>query len=219
MRAIFLWCLILSFFGCVSAQAAGANPKIRLRNMGQARVSVTNGRFRATIDLSQDVVGCGYVLGKYKREFDKNGCSSPPANFKLIDAIVKGNESFLVIQSDAMGNCNVCGRCGASESYALIWLKLDARLRVADKKMIVLEDCLENISSLATKPDEDDNLSDLPLIFKKNVLTVEYEKTIFNENSDVSGYQFSRLEYNRKTPEKGFVVKTQFRENSSIREQ
>lgn len=61
--------------------------------------------------------------------------------------------------------------------------------------------------------------SDLRLSFNKDILTVGFEKTIFSDKSDISGYEFSRLEYNRQTPEKGFVIKTEKRDKSSANEQ
>lgn len=200
---------------CVPAQTV---QKIRLRTASFGRVSVAKGNLRSTIDLSKEVAGCAYVSGKNKRDLDKEGCAAPPATFKLIDATVKNNQTFLVVESDAMGNCNVCGHCGASEAYALIWLKLDARLHVVNKQNVPVDYCLAEISSKQVKHDENDNLSYLHLAFKRDILTVEFEKTIYN-NADISGYEFSSLEYNRKTPEKGFVIKTEKRKKSSIDEQ
>ena len=54
----------------------------------------------------------------------------------------------------------------------------------------------------------------LNLPFKGDVLIIESEKEIYGEN-DTSVYEFSRLEYNRKTPEKGFVIKTEKRGKSA----
>lgn len=213
--------LFLSLWFCflfvLTSSAQSAKPlKINFRNIGLAKISVAKGKAHSTIDLSKDVAGCAYVAGKSKRELDISGCASPPATFKLIESTVKNNQTFLVIESDAMDNCNVCGRCGAADSYSLIWLKLDSRLRVVNKHSVPIDDCLSNISSRQVKQHENDNLSDLRLVFRKNILTVEFEKAIYNDSSDVSGYEFSRLEYNRKMPETGFVIKTEKRKKSSI---
>lgn len=212
MRKIIFSLLFFTLSIGVAAQTA----KIKIRSVGLGRVSVTKGKVRSAIDLREDVAGCAYVSGKQKRELDKTGCASPPVTFKLIDATVKNNQTFLVVESGAMGNCNVCGRCGAAEAYALIWLKLNARLRVINKQSVPIEHCLTDISSVEVKMHEDDNLSDLRLSFEKNILTVEFEKAIFDNNANKAGYEFSHLEYNRKTPEKGLVVKTEKRDKSAM---
>ncbi len=218
MAKIFILAAVCSMlsFACFAQKAKPL--KINFRNIGRGGIAVAKGRIHSVIDLSREVNGCAYVSGKQKRELNKSSCASPPATFKLLDTIVENNQTFLVVQSDAMGNCNVCGHCGASEAYALIWLKLDVRLRVVNKQSIPIDDCLANISSSAVKAHENDNLSDLRLSFKKNTLTVVFEKTIFNANSDISGYEFSTLEYDRKTPEKGFIIKTEKRGKTSIEE-
>src|SRR5205085_702543 len=135
--------------------------KINFRNAGLAKIFISKGKIRSNIDLSRDVAGCNYVSREQKRELDKTDCASSPATFKLIDATVKNSQTFLVIQSNAMGNCNVCGQCGASEAYTLIWLKLNPRLRVINKQSIPLNYCLAGISIKDVK--QLDNLSGLQL--------------------------------------------------------
>jgi hypothetical protein len=185
--------------------------------MGAGNVSISKGKTRSTIDLSKEVAGCTAVAGDFRRELVEKGCAAPPAMLKLIDSQTKNNQYFLVVQSKAMGNCNVCGQCGASESFSLIWLKLDARLRVVKKKGVPLDSCIGNISIVSDSIsfNEETQESKLQLKFVGDVLTIEYEKTLFGDNSDISGYNFSHLEYNRKTPEKGFVIKTEKRAQSS----
>ena len=56
----------------------------------------------------------------------------------------------------------------------------------------------------------------LKLPFKGDVLTIEMEKSNYGAN-DTTSYEFSHLEYNRKTPEKGFVIKTEKRAKSSAK--
>lgn len=216
MRTIIFSFLVFLFLSFVSPLSATAQ-KISLRGNKTGGIVVTKGKMRATIDLSRDVAGCSYVpAGERKRELDAMECTALPAGFKLIDATVKNNQTFLVVLTEAMGNCNVCGQCGASEAFALVWLKLDARLRVLQKKSVPLEVCREDISLLSPEiqiNDPEDNQI-LNLRFKGNVLIIELEKAIYGEN-DTSVYEFSHLEYNRKTPEKGFVIKTEKRSKSA----
>jgi hypothetical protein len=211
MRKILFCLIVLSCALGVSAQ------NIRFRVVGAGKISVSIGKFRSVIDLSKEVAGCAAVAGKFRRDLEAKGCAASPATLKLINSQTKNNQNFLVLQSEAMGNCNVCGQCGASEAFSLIWLKLDARLRVIEKKSVPIEYCLENISIVgsALSFDEEKQDSALSLKFIRDVLTVEYEKKLFSDVSDSFGYDFSHLEYNRKTPEKGFVIKTEKRVQSS----
>ena len=212
MRTIILGLLILVCASIISAQPKAA--KIILKSTKTGKVTLSKGTLRSTIDLSRNVAGCAYVSGEVRRELDKKGCAASPAEFKLLDAQTKNKQNFLLIEAAAMGNCNVCGQCGASESSTLIWLKLDARLKVLDKKEVPIEDCRSGVSFVATankgEADESEN-SDLK--FKNDILHVEFEKRNY-DNSDNIFYEYSILDYSRKTPEKGFIIKAEKRENS-----
>lgn len=216
MRTIIFSFLFFLFLTCGSPFSVAAQ-KISLRGNKTGGIVVTKGKTRATINLSADAAGCAYVpAGERKRDLDARECTAPPASFKLIDAAVKNNQTFLVVLTEAMGNCNVCGQCGASEAFALVWLRLDARLRVLQKKSVPLQVCRENISLVSPEiqinnPEDNETLN---LPFKGDVLIIELEKETYGEN-DMSVYEFSRLEYNRKTPEKGFVIKTEKRGKSA----
>lgn len=218
MRTIIFSLLFFLFLNC----GAAAAQKIGVRGNKTGGIVVTRGKARATINLREDVAGCAYLAaGKYKRDLDARECSAPPAGFKLIDATVKDNQVYLVVLTEAMGNCNVCGQCGASEAFGLIWLHLGgANLRLIKKKSVPLELCVENLSivSPAIEINEADTDASLSLPFKSDVLTVETEKEIYREG-EATAYEFSRLEYNRKTPEKGFVIKTEKRGKSAKDEQ
>jgi hypothetical protein len=216
MRTIIFSLLFLLFLNCVSAQTAAAQ-KISIRGNKTGGIVVTRGKARATINLKEDVAGCAYLpAGERKRELDAQECTASPASFKLSDATVKNNQTFLVVLTEAMGNCNVCGQCGASEAFALVWLNLNANLRVIKKKSVPLSVCMENTSLISPEIqiNEADYNERLKLPFKGDVLAIELEKEIHGENKTTS-YEFSRLEYNRKTPEKGFVIKTEKRPKSS----
>lgn len=219
MRTIIFSLLFFLFLNCVSAQTIAAQ-KISLRGNKTGGIVLTKGKARATINLRADVAGCPYVGdGEYKRDLDARECTASPAGFKLIDATVKNKQVYLVVLSEAMGNCNVCGQCGASEAFALVWLRLDANLRLIKKKSVPLSLCRENISMVSPKiTSEAADNETLNLSFKAGVLRIELEKEIFGENN-TTGYEFSRLEYNRKTPEKGFVIKTEKRAESAQRDQ
>lgn len=216
MRTIVFSLLFFLFLNCISAQTATAQ-KISVRGNKTGGIVVTRGKARATINLSKDAPGCAYVPPReYKRRLDTIECTASPATFKLIDATVKNNQIFLVVQTEAMGNCNVCGQCGASEAFGLVWLQLSANLRLMKKQSVPLEVCIQDISIISPAViinDPEDNQI-LNLSLKGDRLKIELEKAIYGEN-DTTVYEFSRLEYNRKTPEKGFVIKTEKRDKSA----
>lgn len=216
MRTIIFSLLFFLFLNCVSAETISAQ-KIGLRGNKTGGIVVTRGKARATINLSRDAAGCAYVPpGERKRQLDAIECTAPPATFKLIDATVKNNQIYLVVLTEAMGNCNVCGQCGASEAFGLVWLQLSANLRVIKKQSVPLELCIESRSLISPEiqiNDADDNET-LNLSLQGDSLKIELEKEIYGEN-DKFTYEFSRLEYNRKTPEKGFVIKTEKRTKSA----
>ena len=84
-----------------------------------------------------------------------------------------------------------------------------------EKKSVPIDYYRNEIYILKPKPIPHDNLSTLNLKFIKDVLTVEFEKINYDNNGKPIVYNFSHLEYNRKTPEKGFVVKVSKRKKSS----
>ena len=215
MRIIILFLSLVWLTIGASAQTAS---KIRLQNPGFGKVTLIRNKTRVTIDLSRDVAGCAFASAATKKMY--KDCSAPPAQFQLIDATVKNNETFLLIASEASGNCNVCGNCGADSAFALIWLRLDRNLRVLDRKSTPIDYCRLDVFLIsdALLFNEDTQEEKLKLIFTNDRLALDFEKKIFEENPDRIVYEFSHLEYNRKTPEKGFIIKTEKREQSSVPE-
>lgn len=217
MRKIIFSLLFLLLLNCVAAQAQ----KTSVRGNKTGGIVVTKGKMRVTINLNREIAGCPYVAsGERKRDLDARECTAPPANFKLIDAREKNKQIYLVVQTEAMGNCNVCGQCGASEAFALVWIQLDTNLRLIKKQAVPLELCIQNISLISPKIQINEAVDNetLNLSFSGDRLNIELEKEIYGEN-DTYTYEFSRLEYNRKTPEKGFVIQTEKRAKSSQIEQ
>lgn len=216
MRKIFFILLTAAF--CISISAQNT-PKIKIWGIGLGKITVSKGKTRSIIDLSTDVAGCVSVPKEFKKELDKKGCTSPPATFELVDATEKNGQTFLILTADAQENCNVCGRCGASEATTFIWLKLDAKLKLLERKNIPIEYCGLNISMIQPLSDFNEKTQEetLNVPFKDNVMTIEFERTIFgdeaNGNKDV--FEFTHIEYDRTKPENGFVIKTEKRDKSS----
>jgi hypothetical protein len=204
-----------------TAKRATVRTQLILRNVGRGRIAISKGALRKTIDLSEDVTGCAYVSGQSRIRLNKRGCTATPVSFELVDSTTHNRNTYLVVLSTAMDNCNVCGRCGASEAYSLIWLELDPTLRVLNKKSTPIEDCVAFISLVSpiVEADETTKRESPALPFKGDTLIVEFERRLFEEDTEKQGYRFSRLEYNRKMPEKGFVVTTEVRAKSSQKDQ
>ena len=214
MRKILLSLLFVAL--AAPAAAAQTAAKITLRAATGGKVSVNRGKIRSVIDLTEETAGCVFVSGAAKRRLDRRGCTASPAEYKLIDAVAKSGRTYLVVLAEASGNCNVCGQCGATEAFSLIWLELDARLRVVGKKSVPIEYCLDNTTLVAPALSEEDYQENRgpQLAFAGDRLRVEYEKGEFGENSERI-YIHSTLEYNRKTPEKGFDIKTEKRSETA----
>lgn len=194
-----------------SIAAYSQTAKIRVRNIGMGKIAVTQLSKRATIDLGSEVAGCSYVPpGPVKRNLDKKGCTAGAAEFKLIDTQSSGSKTYLLLQSEAAGNCNVCGQCGADSSYALIWVRLNANLRLESKKSAWVDYCRIGVNMVNPETTDEGE----PIFkFKGDKLTVEYEERTYNPDETIT-YKLSHLEYNRRQPARGLVIKTEKRDKS-----
>ena len=72
----------------------------------------------------------------------KKGCGAPPASFKLIDSTTHNRNTYLILLSEAAGNCTVCGRCGATEAFRWFGSELDQSLKVRNKRSVAIQDCM-----------------------------------------------------------------------------
>ena len=83
----------------------------------------------------------------------------------------------------------------------LIWLKLGASLKLEEKQAVVIEDCK---SDVYIGDPENNGVDDPVLKLVSGRLTVGYGKTL-----DDKVRTLSRLVYDRKFPEHGFVLTTE----------
>ena len=211
MRKIFLLFCIVVLSISISAQTSS---KVKIKNLYSGKIVIKSGKIRSTINLSKDISGCAYVSDSEKRVLEKNNCAVSPAKIRLVDVTIKKNLIFLVVQSNAAGSCNICdGQCGRDESTSLIWLKVDARLRLMEKKSIPIEDCSKKIYLLTPEINFDEQTQTAKLM-ERGIIVMEFEK-ILGEG----GFQYTHLEYNWKMPEEGLVIKTEKRARSSALQQ
>jgi len=206
--------LIVLVFLTANALFAQTKPVIKLKTGTQGKLELSKDNLKSVIELNKDVAGCAWVKkGTYI--VNKSDCSAPSANYILLDSSEKNKQIYLLILSEAMGNCNVCAHGGGTNAFSLIWLKLDSNLRLQQKKSVpIYWERLETYI-VKPKPTSAKNLLVLQPKFVNDILTVEYEKVNFDNNGKPTNFDFSHLEYSRKTPEKAFIIKTEKRKKST----
>ena len=160
------------------------------------RIRIVAGTERTLVDLTDDVSGC---LELFDPHYPKWRLKQP-LGIKVIDRVRKDNNYYLVLLTSAQSNCNVQGYCGAATDSTLIWLKLGAGLKLEGKQSAVIEDCRRNVYMVAS----DDSMKEEPAVkLASGRLTIEYGNTIDDEVRALS-----QLVYDRKFPERGFVITT-----------
>jgi hypothetical protein len=160
------------------------------------RIRIVAGTERALVNLTDDISGC---LELFDPTITQRR-TRRPLGIKVIDRVSKDDKHYLVLLAEAQSNCNVQGYCGATTDHTLIWLKLDAGLKLEGKQSAVLVDCKANISMTDQEYDSQDGLV-IKLV--RGRLAIEYGNTIDEEVRTLS-----QLVYDRKFPERGFVIKT-----------
>ena len=169
------------------------------------RIRIVAGTERTVVNLTDDVSGC---LELFDPTISQRR-TRQPLRIKVIDRVSKDDKHYLVLLAEAPSNCNVQGYCGAGTDFTLIWLKLDAGLKLDRKQSALIVGCKENI--YPTDPEYDSQ--DWPVIkLVRGRLTIEYGNTI-----DDVVRTLSQLVYDRKFPERGFAITT--KEKKSQQEQ
>jgi hypothetical protein len=160
------------------------------------RIRIVAGTERTLVNLTGDISGCLDLFDPILPQRRINR----PLGIKVIDRVSKGAKRYLVLLAEAQSNCNVQGYCGAASDHTLIWLKLAAGLKLEEKQSAVIEDCKSNIYVADTAYDR---LDKLVIKLVRGRLAIEYGNTIDDEVRTLS-----QLVYDRKFPERGFVITT-----------
>ncbi len=190
------------------AQGEQAKPQPKSRGQNTAaikvypalgkRIRIVAGTKRTLVDLTDDISGC---LELFDYSYPPPRKWKQPLGIKVIDRVSKDDKHYLVLLAKAQSNCNVQGYCGAATDHTLIWLKLDAGLKLEEKQSAVIEDCKSNIYMTDQEYDRQD---ELVIKLVRGRLAIEYGNTI-----DDNVRTLSRLVYDRKFPEQGFVITTE----------
>lgn len=168
---------------------------VMVKRAGNGKARITVGKVRKIINLSKDLAGCIMAFDRSDPKIGRMDVSG----FELIDSVIKRNANYIVLLGTTIGNCNIQGQCGATDTYTLYWLKLNKALVILDKQVAIIQDCLDDINMT----------EDTALRPYKGTLTVKYEDNLYQQSSD---YTFSTLIYVHSEPEKGFIIKTEKRE-------
>jgi len=160
------------------------------------RIRIVAGTERTLVNLTDDISGCLELFDPIlpRRRIIR------PLGIKVIDRVSKGAKQYLVLLAEAQANCNVQGYCGAGSDNTLILLKLAAGLKLEEKQSAVIEDCKSNIYVADRTVDR---LYKLVIKLVRGRLAIEYGNTIDDEVRTLS-----QLVYDRKFPERGFVITT-----------
>jgi hypothetical protein len=160
------------------------------------RIRIVAGTELTLINLTDDVSGC---LELFDPTISQRR-TGEPLRIKVIDRVSKDDKRYLVLLAEAQSNCNVQGRCGAAADDTLIWLKLDSGLKLEKKQSAVIVDCRMNIDMIDS---EYGRHYELIIKLVRGRLAIEYGNT-FDDNVRT----LSQLVYDRKFPERGFVITT-----------
>jgi hypothetical protein len=160
------------------------------------RIRIVAGTNRTLVDLTDDVSGCLDLFDPHTPKLRMK----QPLRIKVIDRVRKDDKYYLALLTSAQSNCNVQGYCGAATDITLIWLKLVAGLKLEEKQSAVIVGCRTNIDVADPQYDKRD---DLVIKLVRGRLAIEYGNTL---DDDVRS--LSQLVYDRKFPERGFVMTT-----------
>jgi len=196
---LFLCGLILVSSVSSNVIAQNKTAKLKVTSLKKGKVQLTRGAVKSVIDLSKDISGCIVV---YDRSEPKLRLDT--TDFTSVDSVVKGGKTYLLLLAEINSGCNITGQCGAATDLTLVWLKLNSRLRVEQKKAVVAQSCFwGDINIMDEEAGSEDDASGT-FKLKNNILSFRFETNRYHTEQD---YSVSTVIYDRSQPEKGLVVK------------
>jgi Holliday junction resolvase len=211
MKNFLLITLILFSFSFVIAQDKGNANGFTAKHTTSGNVTIKKGKVSGVINLAREVSGCVYTSRQAVKDAPTE-CASfgAKAVFKIIDAVSKNGKHYLIIETESpSGNsaCNACGRCGADGATSLIWVKLNARLKVEEKKSIPISDCEINTYLTENKEINRSIMDGKGYRFIKNRLRIETKGRSDVETKDKNLMdEIIIWNYSRNSAEKGFTI-------------
>ena len=184
------------------AQQASSDP-IQITAFPNAIFRFQQGNLKSSVTLQGDIAGC--TTGSYDGSDPNSKPSGGAAATRVIDEIRKGAFWYLTFQTTLGSGCNVQGMCGAGSAVSVVWLKLDAKLKVISRKAVIVVECLTNtgLSKWAGRTGNDVmDSTDPKLRMVAGKLEIEFKRDDFSTKQTT----ISSLKYDRKSPEKGLIV-------------
>ena len=181
----------------------GSSDPIKIMAFPNGLFKFRQGKLNGSVNLQGDIAGC--TTGTYDGSDPKSKPSGGAASTRVIDQIRKGKFSYTVFQTVLGSGCNVQGMCGAGSAVSVVWLKLDAKLKVISRKAVIVVECLTNtgLSKWAGRTGNDVmDSTDPKLRMVAGKLEIEFKRDDFSTKQTT----ISSLKYDRKSPEKGLLV-------------
>jgi hypothetical protein len=205
-RAILIVLFTLSslvFAQQASPAEQGSSDPIKITAFPNGVFKFRQGKLNGSLNLQGEIAGC--TSGTYDGSDPKSKPQGGAASTRVIDQIRKDAFWYTVFQTVLGSGCNVQGLCGAGSAVSVAWLKLDAKLKVISRKVVIVTECLT--ATGATKwagqtGDEIKDLFDPQFRLVAGKLEIEFESDDFNTKQRT----ISSLKYDRKSPEKGLIV-------------
>ena len=181
----------------------GSSDPIKITAFSNAIFKLRQGKLNGSVTLQGEIAGC--TAGTYDGSDPNSKPSGGAAATRVIDEIRKGAFWYLTFQTTLGSGCNVQGMCGAGSAVSVVWLKLDAKLKVISRKAVIVVECLTNtgLSKWAGRTGNDVmDSTDPKLRMVAGKLELEYQTEDYNMKQKT----VSSLRYDRRTPEKGLIV-------------
>jgi hypothetical protein len=196
------WLALCAFVFAQQSQPAAQSKKdpIQITGLRDARLRFQLERHSRTLDLKSDLNGCWSAI------FDATDPKTPPAKVMLLprvlDEVLKAGFWYVTLQINLNSGCNVQGYCGAGSVTQVLWFKFDRNLKAVERQSVMVSDCATNTELLnfTGRGGFDDIQTTLEM--RSGVLELSFRQADYRTKINT----VSRLRYDRRIPEKGWVV-------------
>lgn len=195
----------------IFAQNKGNANGFTAKHTTGGKVKIKKGKLSGVINLAKEISGCVFT-SRQAVKFAPPDCAAfgAKAEFKIIDAVSKNGKHYLIIEAESPSgnsNCNACGRCGADGATSLIWVQLNAKLKLEQKKSVPISDCENDIYLTENKDINGVMMDGSGYRFVNDQLRIETKGRSNVETKD--GNLFKEIiiwNYSRNSPEQGITA-------------
>lgn len=193
------------------AQDKGNANGFTAKHTTSGNVTIKKGKLSVVIKLAKEVSGCVYT-SRQAVKFAPPDCAAfgAKADFTIIDAVSKNGKHYLIIEAESPSgnsNCNACGRCGADGATSLIWVQLNAKLKLEKKKSIAISDCENDVYLTEDKDINGVMMDGKGYRFVNNQLRIETKgrSTVETKDGNLPD-EIIIWNYSRSSAEKGWTI-------------